>query len=316
MCFGSDAPKPPDPVKLANAQAAANIKTAQEQARLAMTGQTSDFGSLQYVADPSSPSGYRAVSTLAPESQALLGQQRDLQANLGDVTNTSLNNVSRTISGDPFDLSAARGREISDIQKTFLDPQWENQRAALENRLLNQGVRPGSPQYENAMRQFSQQKDDGYNKMFLDAFTLANNAALTERNLPLSDYATLMGTMKPVAGLPDPKTPTPGVAPTDVIGPTMAAYNAQAQQAANSQSGLFNLAGTIGSALIMSDRRMKTDIRRIGTAANGLALYEFRYRGEPGVHVGFMADEVRTRHPDAVVSIDGVDHVDYLKAVM
>ena len=32
--MGKSAPKPPDPVKLANAQSSANIKTAQEQARL------------------------------------------------------------------------------------------------------------------------------------------------------------------------------------------------------------------------------------------------------------------------------------------
>lgn len=309
-------PKAPDPAKVAAAQADANIKTAQEQARLAMTGQDSDFGSVSYVKDPTSPSGYRAVSTLAPESQALLGQQRDIQANLGDVTNTSLNNVSSMISGGPFDLTAARGKEISDIQQTFLDPQWENQRKAVENQLINKGVRPGSEQYEIAMRQFNQQKSDAYNKMFLDAFSTANNAALTERNLPMNDYATLMGTLKPVSSaLPTVGTPAPGVAPTDIVGPTYASYNAQAQQAANQASGLYGLAGTAISA-IMSDRRMKQDIRRIGTAENGLPWYEFRYIGGNGAkHRGFMADEVRALLPDAVITINGIDHVDYLKAV-
>lgn len=334
MCFGGDdAPPPPDPAAVAAAQQKLNIATAQanakankeiaaEQARLAMTGQTSDLGSLQYIKDPNSPSGYRAVTTLAPESQALLAQQRDIQANLGDVSNTSLNNVSRAISGGPFDLTAARGREISDIQQTFLDPEWNQQKDALENQLINQGVRRGSKQYENAMRQYSQQRDDAYNKMFLDAFTTANNAALTERNLPLQDYATLIGTMRPVSSLPTPNTPTPGIQGVniqspDLMGATYQSYNAAAQQAANQNSGLWNLAGTLGQAAIMaSDRRVKEDIRLVGSAENGLNLYEFRYVGKSGTHRGFMADEVRQRNPDAVVSINGVDHVDYLMAVM
>lgn len=314
--FGST-PKAPDPEKVAAAQTKSNIATARETARLGMTGQMSDFGSVSYVQDPSSPSGYRAVQSLSPEDQALLGQQRDLRANLGDVTNTSLNNVSGAIA-QPFDLQAGRGREISDIQQTFLDPQWEQNRAALESRMLNQGIRPGSEQYDIAMRQFGQQKDDAYNKMFLDAFSVANNAALTERNLPLSDYATLMGTMSPVSSnIPTAATPSPQVAPTNIADYIYKSYGIDAANAANQQSGLFGLAGTIGSAAIgLSDRRMKCDIRRVGTAENGLTLYEFRYRGQDALHRGFMADEVRERNPAAVVTVGGVEFVDYLKAVM
>lgn len=320
MCFGGDdAPKPPDPKEVAAAQAQANKETAQEQARLAMTGQTSDFGSLTYVSDPNSPSGYRAVQTLSPEDQALLAQQRDLRANLGDTTNSALNNVNRTITGTPFDLTAARGTEISDIQKTFLDPQWEQQRAALDNRLRNQGVRPGSEQYEIAMSQYSQQKDNSYNKMFLDAWSQANQAALTERNLPMQDYATLMGTMSPVTGNPAPiSTPAPGVAPVDIGSYIYQSYNANAANAANQNSGLFGLAGTLGSAAIgLSDRRLKTDIVRVRDHPLGIGEYLFRYTGGDGtLYRGFMADEVRAVMPDAVVTIGGVDHVDYGKAAL
>lgn len=305
----------PDPQEVARAQAEANIKTAREQARLAMTGQMSDFGSVSYVKDPSSPSGYRAVQTLAPEEQALLGQQRDLRANLGDVTNTSLNNVSSAIA-QPFNLEAARGNQIADIQRTFLDPQWEQQRAALENRLLNQGIRPGSPQYENLMRQYSQQKDDAYNKMWLDAFTTANNAALTERNLPMQDYATLMGTMSPVSNqIPTASTPSPSVAPTNIADYIYKSYGIDQANAQSQQQGLFSLAGTIGSAML-SDRRAKRDIRQIGTAPNGLPWYEFRYIGDDELRQGFMAQEVLAHRPDAVVEIGGFLHVDYLKAVL
>jgi hypothetical protein len=256
------------------------------------------------------------VSTLAPEEQALLAQQRDLRANLGDTTNTALNNVNATISGDPFDLTAARGKEISDIQQTMLDPQWENQRAALESQLINQGVRAGSPQYENAMRQFSQQKSDAYNKMFLDAYTTANNAALTERNVSLNDYATLMGTSTPVnQTVQQGSTPSPTVANTNIADYIYKSSAMDQQNAAAQSQGLYGLLGTIGSAAVgLSDRRMKTHIREAGKLPNGLTIYRYRYLGSDRERVGLMADEVRAVRPSAVLTVDGVDFVDYGKA--
>lgn len=49
-----------------------------------------------------------------------------------------------------------------------------------------------------------------------------------------------------------------------------------------------------------SDARLKTAIRRTGTAANGLPLYRFRYRGLPTVYEGVMAQDVAQRFPEAV----------------
>jgi hypothetical protein len=50
-----------------------------------------------------------------------------------------------------------------------------------------------------------------------------------------------------------------------------------------------------------SDARLKTAIRRSGTAANGLPLYRFRYRGLPAVFEGVMAQDVVARFPEAVI---------------
>ena len=54
-----------------------------------------------------------------------------------------------------------------------------------------------------------------------------------------------------------------------------------------------------------SDVRLKTDITRVGTAANGLPLYHFRYRGLPAVYEGVMAQDVLARFPEAVVGLPG-----------
>lgn len=49
----------------------------------------------------------------------------------------------------------------------------------------------------------------------------------------------------------------------------------------------------------VSDERLKTDIRPVGRADNGLTIYEFRYRGQPGLYRGVMAQEVQDMYPDA-----------------
>jgi hypothetical protein len=54
-----------------------------------------------------------------------------------------------------------------------------------------------------------------------------------------------------------------------------------------------------------SDIRLKTDITRVGTAANGLPLYHFRYRGLPTVYEGVMAQDVLQHFPEAVVTRPG-----------
>jgi len=61
-----------------------------------------------------------------------------------------------------------------------------------------------------------------------------------------------------------------------------------------------------------SDSRVKTDMRRVGTAAHGLPLYTFRYIGDAGRYQGVMAQDVLAVMPEAVsVGADGFYRVDY-----
>ena len=63
-----------------------------------------------------------------------------------------------------------------------------------------------------------------------------------------------------------------------------------------------------------SDMRLKHDIIRVGTAANGLALYRFKYLWSGQVYVGVMAQDVLAVRPDAVLAGgDGYLMVDYAK---
>jgi hypothetical protein len=68
---------------------------------------------------------------------------------------------------------------------------------------------------------------------------------------------------------------------------------------------------------LFSERRLKQDVRRIGTADNGLPIYAYAYTNDPKTtHIGFMADEVEQVNPDAVSEFMGFKTVDYGKAVL
>jgi hypothetical protein len=91
---------------------------------------------------------------------------------------------------------------------------------------------------------------------------------------------------------------------------------AQANLQAQAGQGLMSMFGRIGGAAagnpaMMSDRRVKEDIKQVGTLDNGLPVYTFRYKGDQTVQMGVMAQDVEQVNPDAVVEIDGIKHVYY-----
>lgn len=230
--MSSSAPKPPDPYAVSAAQTQSNIQSAQAQQQLGMTGQVTPTGSVQYVQDPTSPSGYRAITTLTPEEQALFGQGQDTRA-------LATGNVDAAMA-QPFNMNAAAGTQLSDMQRTFLDPQWNQQEEALKTDLFNRGVRPGDPDYTTEMTNFGNQRDNAYNSMYLNAYQTANQDQLQQRNIPFSDYGVLAGTGQAPAVNPA-SSPTPGVAATDVSGNVNAAYQQQVAQSNAQMGGLFGL---------------------------------------------------------------------------
>jgi hypothetical protein len=55
----------------------------------------------------------------------------------------------------------------------------------------------------------------------------------------------------------------------------------------------------------------KTDIVSGGTLDNVLTVYQYRYKSGGPMQLGVMADEVKAVNPDAVITVDGVDYVNY-----
>jgi hypothetical protein len=83
----------------------------------------------------------------------------------------------------------------------------------------------------------------------------------------------------------------------------LGAYNANQAGANNMVSGLFGLGGAALSnpataAFMFSDRRLKSNVKRIGTHAIGVGIYEYTMFGVP--QTGVIAQEVERVRPDLV----------------
>lgn len=78
------------------------------------------------------------------------------------------------------------------------------------------------------------------------------------------------------------------------------------------QYGAGGKAG-VGFGNMFSDRRLKKNIKQIGTRSDGLNVYEFDYIWGGGRQVGLMAQEVKAIYPGAVSESGGYLMVDYSK---
>lgn len=130
--------------------------------------------------------------------------------------------------------------------------------------------------------------------------------ALLERQLPLTELNSLRtGAM--------PQMPQfqgyggTGVQPAPLFnaaqqqyGAGLNAYNAEIGQNNNLMSGLFGLGASALMAPVgtFSDRRLKSNVERIGTHASGLPVYSYEIFGRR--EIGVMADEAMKVKPDAV----------------
>lgn len=257
-------PPAPDPTQLANAQADANTRTAQEQQRLNMIGTSGPTGSTSYVADPSQPGGYRQVTELSPEQRAAYDQQmRVYQQSLG-VAGDQIGRVGQALGqGLNMDgLPSLQGFNPQDFDRQRfednayqgltrrLDPQFERMQGGVDSRLAAQGLGANSEAARNLRQDFSRDRNDAYALAGQQAIQMggqeqsraigdflaggqfqnqARTQGLQERayqqNIPIQQLQALLGTGQ--VSMPQGVQYTPSqVGQTDVLG-----ANALSQQA-------------------------------------------------------------------------------------
>ena len=316
-------PKAPDPAATAAAQAGMNRDTAITQQQLNMVNQVGPDGTLTYNQTGTSrfkdskgkwidTPTYTATTALSKAQQAIKKQTDAASLNLGTIANERTNFLKGYLS-KPFSVNEETEKKLYDLGSKRLDPRFAQDQDSLRTQLIASGLRPGTAAFDQQMQQFGQTKNDAYNNLALTGRQQAFEEASFERAQPLNEISALMSGAQ-VQSPQFTNTPQTGVGGVDYTGLVNNQYQAKVGQQNAMMGGLFGLASTgIG---LLSDRRAKTDIRRVGELHNGLTVYSYRYKGEDETQIGLMADEVERIHPEAViVGADGFSRVRYDLAV-
>lgn len=332
----SSQPQAVDPIATAQAQAGANAEAARETARLNQFNQVNPFGSLTFTGEIGE-NDRTATTALNPQGQRTFDIQQALAEQLSGLATQRAGQIPT----DQFSFDGLPGAPQADDQARQrieasllgrLEPQFQRREDAQRAQLANQGIFQGSEAFTNAQGDLDRARNDAslavtqfggteQSRQFGLEQAARQNALqerLTGRALPQNELAALLQG-SPAVGVPNfGQAGQIGIQSPDLLGAQALSQQnqlAQFNQAnSNQQAGLGGLFG-LGSAAItaFSDRKVKKDIKRVGTLDNGLNVYTYRYTFDPvgQVHMGVMADEVMTVSPGAVYDIAGIKRVDY-----
>lgn len=199
--MGKNNPSPPpapDYAAAAREQGVANEKAATQSSVISNPNIISPYGN-QTVSwsNTGAPGGIpqaTVTQTLTPQAQATLEAQQRVQNQFANLGETGLGNAQATLnqSFNPNLPKLQTGLDTSGVAAmpvnagmtgqaaimARLQPQIEQQQAAMAQQLANQGITPGSEAYNNAMRTQGQQQND-----------LLSQAALQGLNLDMSANA-------------------------------------------------------------------------------------------------------------------------------
>jgi hypothetical protein len=331
--FGkSDPPPAPDYIGAARETAAGNLESARATAAANRVNQVTPYGNLTYSISGKDSYGndmYTANQTLTPAQQRILEQNQGLSSGLLNTAQQGLDYAGGLLAKPGIDMASLPqvginpGETYSDAIMRRLAPQIEQESQASDAQLANQGIAQGTQAYENAKRQLAMSQNDRQ----LGAITSGMGVGLQANQQAFGQQG--YNQMQPINVINALRTGSQVQAPSyvnvpsqqytggpDILGATQAGFNAElaATNAENAAAGNFmNGLMSLGGAAITkySDRRLKTNIKKIGEMANGLALYAYDYIW--GEHdIGVMADEVEKVMPKAVTTMpNGFKAVNY-----
>ena len=321
-------PKAPDYAAAAQAQGIANLGAARATAKLNNPNIINPYGT-QMVTYGADPDVGTVTQTLSPAERNIYDKSVRQRTNIGDVGISGSQSL-KDIIGKRIEFSGAPtlGNGEQTREKVYqalmrrVNEDTTNQRDDKNSQLIAAGIRPGNKAYDDAQNLISRQYNDARGNAEVGASNAANqqfgmdsqarqqyiSELLAQRQTPLNEINALMSGSQvnnPFAGNLGPQ----GGANVQAA-PIFAGAQAQGQADLNSYNakqagsnaftgGLFSL-GAAGLGKF-SDRRLKNNIKRIGTYANGLAKYAFDYIwGESSI--GVMADEVEKIIPEAIMT--------------
>ncbi len=324
-------PKAPDPAQTAAAQSGMNRDTAVSQQLINMTDQVNPWGSTTYSQNGSTSyvdsSGktvtiprFTQTTNLSPEQQAIFDRTQAAETNLAQLAQDQSAMLQGYLS-EPFEFNNSDAEQWAyDLASPRILQQQERDQSMLRTQLINSGLRPGTAAYDMEMERLSRGNRDQLNQLALQGRGQAFSEALATRNQPINEITALLsGSQVSNPAQMSGATPQAQVGGVDYAGMVQQNYQNRLQSSGGLMGGLFGLAGTLGGAAIkagaFSDVRVKENIERVGTAENGLPVYDYDYIWGGPRQRGVMAQDVEKVNPDAVFNIGGIKAVDYRAAL-
>lgn len=211
-----------------------------------------------------------------------------------------------------------------DQAKRSLDPQWEQSRKRFDQTMINKGLSPDSEAYKTEFDNFSRSKNDAYDNARFNSMRFGEDTRRWDKGFDLNEFSTYDNINRAYndqsyrdavfnASREDTKynqlaglmggIPVQGASPLDVSGAYGQQYqgqlaswkNQEDNKQANAQ-GWRDMAGSIGTAMIMSSKDVKdhkkpTDHSKLAKAMMDLPVEEWQYKGDNEKHVGTYAED-------------------------
>jgi len=283
----SSPPPAPDYVGAAYAQGAANVDAARASAKLSNPNVYTPYGSQTVTYNGDVPT---VIQSLTPTSQRTLDAQQAVKYQLANLGQKGAG-IASNVLDKPFNFggpAVQTSLDTSGIAKmpvnagttgqqaimARLEPSLAKQRVSTETQLINQGLRPGTEAYNNAIQLLGQQENDARQQAVLQGLNLDIGAnaqgfnqalqggqfgnvaqqqalaeAIQQRQMPLNEISALMSGSQ----IQNPQFGAyagSNVAPAPIANATAQqgayaanAYNQQVAQDNALTSGLFSLGG-------------------------------------------------------------------------
>jgi hypothetical protein len=183
------APAAPDYVGAAKQQGVENVETARVQAKLNNPNTYTPYGTQLVSYDGDQPT---ITQTLTPQAQKTLEEQQNTQYQLASLSGKGADLASNVLD-KPFAFggpAVQTSLDLSNIAKmpvnagttgqeaimSRLEPSLARNRVSTETQLINQGLRPGTEAYDNAIQLLGQQENDARTQAALTGINLDTSA--------------------------------------------------------------------------------------------------------------------------------------------
>lgn len=249
-------------METAAAQSGMNRDAAVSQQLVNMTDQVNPWGSVNY--DQNGSTSYvdstgkvvqipkfTQTTTYNPEQQAIFDQTTQAQTNIAGLASDQSAKL-RGYLDEQFEFSNDDASSWAyDLASQRILPQQQEAQKALESRLINQGLRPGTAAWDSEMRRMTNANTDQMNQLALTGRGQAFGEAVTTRNQPINEITALLsGSQIANPGGMSSPTPQAGVGGVDYTGLVNSNYQAKVANQGAMLGGLFGLAGAAGGAAL------------------------------------------------------------------